>query len=75
MFQELEVVVLTSDLPANQLKAGDVGTVVLVHGDGQGYEVEFSSFTGETLAVVSVYPDQIRRVDRREIAHARLIEA
>lgn len=75
MIQELEIVVLTSDLPADQLKAGDVGTVVLVHGDGQGYEVEFSSFTGETIAVVSVYPEQIRRVDRREIAHVRLIKA
>ncbi len=75
MIEELEIVVLTSDLPEDHLKAGDVGTVVLVHGAGQGYEVEFSSFTGETLAVVSVLPEQIRRVDRREIAHVRLIEA
>ena len=73
MIDELEIVVLTTDLPEQHLKAGDVGTVVLVHGEGEGYEVEFTSLTGETLAIVSVYPDQIRRVERREIAHVRAV--
>ena len=34
MIDELEQVVLTRDLPNEQLKAGDVGTVVLVHRGG-----------------------------------------
>ena len=29
-FQELERIVLTQDLPAHRMKAGDIGTVVLV---------------------------------------------
>ncbi|WP_456429861.1 DUF4926 domain-containing protein [Rhodocaloribacter sp.] len=33
-----------------------------MHGDGKGYEVEFVALDGETLAVVSVYPHQIRPV-------------
>lgn len=73
--QELDLVVLTHDLPEHNLKAGDVGAVVLVHGDHIGYEVEFVALTGETLAVVSVYPSQIRSIIRGEIAHARLVEA
>jgi Domain of unknown function (DUF4926) len=38
----LDAVLLTRDLPKEQLAAGDVGTVVLVHGGGAGYEVEFT---------------------------------
>jgi hypothetical protein len=70
MVNELESVILTTDLPEHGLQKGDIGTVVLVHGSA-GYEVEFMTLDGETLAVVSLTPDQIRRVARREIAHAR----
>jgi hypothetical protein len=37
------------------------------------YEVEFMTLDGETVAVVSLAPDQVRPVGRREIAHARVI--
>ena len=50
---ELERVVLTIDLAEHGLKTDDIGTVVLVHGENQGYEVEFVTLTGETVAVVS----------------------
>jgi hypothetical protein len=71
MIKELENVILTVDLPKHHLLVGDIGTVVLVHGEGEGYEVEFTTFKGETIAVVSVYPDQIRPVERHEVAHVR----
>jgi hypothetical protein len=69
---ELNTIVLTTDLPEHGLQAGDLGTVVLIHTHG-GYEVEFVTLDGETLAVVSLSPDQVRSVGRREIAHARLV--
>ena len=72
MLKELESVVLTTDLPEHGLSTGDVGTIVLVHGS-EGYEVEFVTLEGETLAVVSLRPDQLRAVEPREIAHARAI--
>ena len=72
MITELDTVVLTTDLPEHSLKAGDLGTVVLVHRHG-GYEVEFMTLDGEIVAVVSLSPDQVRPVGRREIAHARLV--
>jgi hypothetical protein len=71
MLEEMEIVVLTVDLPEYHLKAGDVGTIVLVHGEGEGYEVEFMN-KGEALAIVSLYPDRIRPVERHEIAHVRV---
>jgi hypothetical protein len=70
MIRELDRVVLTSDVPEHGLKTGDVGTVALVH-DGKGYEVEFVALDGETLAVVSLFPHQLRPIGNREIAHAR----
>jgi hypothetical protein len=74
MIKELDTVVLTEDLPAQGLKRGDLGTVVLLH-DHSGYEVEFMTLDGETLAVLSLTPGQVRSVGRREIAQARLVEA
>ncbi len=75
MIEELETVVLTSDLPEHGLKAGDIGAVVLVHGSGHSYEVEFVTLSGDTVAVVTVKPDQVRRIQEGEIAHARMVSA
>jgi hypothetical protein len=48
-----------------------VGTVVLVHHGGAGYEVEFTALDGETIAVVTLRADQVRPVGHREISHVR----
>lgn len=62
MIGELDCVVLGCDLPEHGLKSGDVGTVVLVHAE-VGYEVEFMTLCGETVAVVSLTEGQLRTVD------------
>jgi len=72
MMKELDTIVLTTNLPEYGLSVGDLGTVVLVH-THNGYEVEFMTLDGETIAVVSLSPAQVRPVGRREIAHARLV--
>jgi hypothetical protein len=72
MIKELDTVVLKERLPDHGLEPGDLGTVVLVHPAG-GYEVEFMTLDGETLAVVSLFPHQVRSVGRREIAQARAV--
>ncbi len=69
--RELESVVLTTDLAEYGLERGDIGTIVLVHRGGKGYEVEFVALDGETVAIASVLAAQVRPVARREIAHAR----
>jgi hypothetical protein len=73
MIRELDVIALAEDLPEHGLKAGDVGTVVLLHGDS-GFEVEFVTFGGETVAVVTVDKRQVRRLGRKEIHHTRVLE-
>jgi hypothetical protein len=47
VIKELDPVVLTESQPDEGLEAGDVGWVVMVHGDGAGYEVEFVTLTGK----------------------------
>jgi hypothetical protein len=44
---------------------------VLVHQGGKGYEVEFTTLDGETVAVVTLLASQVRPAREREIAHAR----
>lgn len=71
MIQELDDVVLTCNLPRHGLTKGDVGTVVLVHNRGEGYEVEFTTLDGETVAVVTLLASQVRSIRHHEIAHVR----
>ena len=73
MIEELSDVVLTTDLDAQGLRAGDIGTVVLVHADGAAFEVEFITLGGDTLAVLTLSADQVRAADAREIAHVRKV--
>lgn len=75
MIAEHERIVLISDLPEDGLEAGDVGTVVFVHGQGQAYEVEFLTLSGSTVAVATVSANQVRPVSQRDLVHARPLAA
>ena len=71
MIDELSTVVLTTDLPQHDLRAGDLGTVVMTHQSGEGYTVEFVTLSGDTVAIVTLMADQIRATRPNDIAHAR----
>ena len=71
MINEHDCVVLLEDIPETGLAAGDVGTVVHVHDKSQGYEVEFMTLTGKTIAVASVQATAVRAVAPRDVAHVR----
>ncbi len=73
MIKDLDPVVLTENLPDDRLEVGDVGWVVMIHGEGAGFEVEFVTLTGETVSVVTVPARAVRPVGAREIAHARMV--
>lgn len=75
MIRELDRVVLTSRLEYLGLEPGDVGTVLLVHGDRHGFEVEFVKLDGETYAVITLMADAVRPIHQNEIAHARVVAA
>lgn len=74
MIRELDRVVLTTSLRKHRLKRGDIGTVVMKHGS-HGYEVEFMTLDGNTVAVVSVAPRQVRPIAANELPHVRDFDA
>jgi len=74
MIQEHDTVALTVDLPEHALCRDDLGTIVMTHGD-MGFEVEFMTLDGRTIAVVSLTREQVRPIGRQEIAHARAVGA
>jgi Domain of unknown function (DUF4926) len=69
--KEHDCVVLTKNLPGENLEAGDVGTVVHIHKNGAAYEVEFVTLAGNTVAVATVVASDLRPVGKRDISHAR----
>ena len=73
MIEEHCNVVLTQDIDAAGLRAGDIGTVVMVHAKGAAYEVELMTLGGQTLAVLTLSSEQIRPVAPGEIAHVRQV--
>lgn len=74
MINEHDIVVLTEDLTDEGLRAGDIGTVVHIHNNGAGYEVEFMTLAGQTIAVASLLSAQVRAVGRQDVAHVRELQ-
>jgi hypothetical protein len=75
VIQEHDYIVLTGDIPEEGLRAGDVGTVVHIHPQAAGFEVEFMTLTGRTVAVATVLPGQLRPVSPRDVTHVRELAA
>ena len=72
--KEHDCVVLTADLPEENLVAGDVGTVVHIHSGGVAYEVEFVTLTGKAIAVATMPAAQVRPVGTRDVNHVRELQ-
>jgi hypothetical protein len=75
MIDELDIVALTHNIEDYRLKAGDVGTVVHCYDDGIGFEVEFVTAEGKTVALLTLTATDIRPIDRAEILHVREVES
>ena len=86
MIKQFDLVLLAETLTADHLPpatsailfevpvlpAGAVGAVVEVYGNGAGYEVEFVSDAGDTLALVTLSPAQVRPAGLPEVARGAL---
>ncbi len=71
MIRELDLVVLTHDFKGDGLQEGDVGTVIHCYSDHVGFEVEFVTAEGKTVAVLTLTSADIRPFEHAEILHAR----
>ena len=63
MLKEFERAYLVEDLPNTSFVKGDVGTVVMIHENGAGYEIEFFAADGSTLSVETVIASQVKSVE------------
>jgi Domain of unknown function (DUF4926) len=63
MIKNVERVILLRDLKDTPFKKGDVGTVVMIHPEAKGYEIEFFAVDGCTLGVETVSDDEIKSVN------------
>ena len=73
MIRELDLVVLTHDIKEHKLKSGDIGTVVHCYNDNTGFEVEFVTAKGNTIAVLTLTTSDMRPFDHSEILHSRKV--
>jgi len=71
MIAEHAMIVLNTDRPSDGLRAGDVGAVVHVYGDGNAYEVEFVDGNGSTIALLTLSADEVRPIESGELLHTR----
>ncbi len=72
-FKILETVVLTKDLSDEDLKIGDLGTIVELYQSG-GLEVEFLCANGATKAVVTLSNKDVRRVRSTDMLAVRPLQ-
>lgn len=75
MLNEHDQVVLTADLLEHSLVAGDAGTIVYIHQGGEAYVIEFFTLDGDTAAIATALPEQLRATTSRDILHARTVSA
>ncbi len=60
---EYDIVRLKNDMNAQELKKGDVGTVVMVYdSDSRDYEVEFCSDDGVTQSLLTLHEDMLEKM-------------
>ncbi len=71
MINELEVVALKVARPADKLAAGDLGTVVMVHGAGAGYTVEFLTPGGRTIGIVTLEAEAVSLATAQDLVRWR----
>lgn len=68
-------IALAEDLQQENLRRGDVATIVEYHegraGQEQGYELEVFNAVGDTIAVVTVNESQIEPLRKGEVLSVR----
>lgn len=73
MFNVLDTVALTHDMPAVGLRRGDLGAIVEVLAP-DALEVEFVAASGRTQALLTLCACDIRHLGDRDLLAARSLE-
>ena len=74
IFKEFQQVALAKDIPENNLRRGDLATIVEIYpanGGEVGYSIEIFNALGETIAVTTVPESAFEELTANEILHVR----
>ena len=74
IFKEFQQVALAKDIPENNLRRGDLATIVEIHpanGGEVGYSIEIFNALGETIAVTTVPESALEELTANEILQVR----
>ena len=74
MFNLLDTVALTRDVPSAGLRRGDLGAIVEIHAP-EAFDVEFVAASGHTQALVTLGVADVRHVGDRDLIAVRSLEA
>ena len=74
MFNLLDTVALTRDVPDAGIRRGDLGAIVEIYSP-EAFEVEFVAASGHTQALVSLGIEDVRHVGDRDLIAVRSLEA
>ena len=70
--QILETIIVTANFLDHQVLAGDLGTIVESYNLPQlAYEVEFVNPDGSTRALLTLSPEQVRRLSPEDVLTTR----
>src|SRR3954454_1339508 len=72
-YELLDTIVLNRDLPAHDLRAGDLGAIVQVY-EPDGIEVEFVTASGRTSALVTLTTEDVRPVADTDLVSTRSLK-
>jgi hypothetical protein len=68
----LDTVIATASFPDCQVIAGDLGSIVEIYAlPTLAYEVEFVNPNGSTRALLTLNPDQVRKLSERDVITTR----
>ena len=74
-FEMFSRVALKTDVPENDLRGGDVATIVEYHqgrtGQEPGYSLEVFNAVGDTVAIITLRESQIEPLSATGILHVR----
>jgi hypothetical protein len=73
-FKEFQQVALAKDIPENNLRRGDLATIVDIHpanGGEVGYSIEVFNALGETIAVTTVPESVLEELTANDVLHVR----
>jgi hypothetical protein len=74
-YQLLDTVIAAVNMPDQGVLAGDVGAIVEIYTAPQpAYEIEFVSPDGTTRALLTLSPDQVRRLAARDVITTRQLQ-